>query len=587
MKMKKALSILLVVCMCISLMAGCQWLPAEPTEPAGVEVEDVKINLAAATIKVGETHKIEVRVEPAEADQTVTFTSSDEAVATVDATGLVTAVAEGVAEITVTAGDKSKVCTVTVAPAPVVPDEPEEVNGFVPFLYGGLLGGEGGTYYPVTVTAVGDNAASFYGKGGFSWPDTVNMDKPSAMGGYYNSELDMDGLTFTWRMDKAIEFNGDHWYVIAIEDRCQLFNSWDGSDPTKTLFLMIAISDGKIALQPHYRDVIDLGEAWSYLGKSQGVPYQNGDTVTIQLNKVEGGYEISLNGVVQVYDNIKNSVISITSELFPNDKCWLMTAAHIGNPGAQYEGEYGYTLGLLPHNTEIEPPVTEPTDPADPTDPVDPSKVNGFKAFETGGLVNQTEYDKNITLGDCGGTDRVLVTGRGGTNYGDPNNPRSTMGVYSVEQLTVDGLEILYSVEGWIDGATDHWYAIALSNETGEWFENDGSDNALFFMFQYVNGNVILRPHYIGNGAGWTYLGDTVGVPARGGQYSILIQKTDAGYVVSMKNAEQAEYTPQWTIDAAIVEGLFPDGDACLMAGAHVATFTGTWSFVLGAHEAN
>ena len=34
MKMKKALSILLVVCMCISLMAGCQWLPAEPTEPA-------------------------------------------------------------------------------------------------------------------------------------------------------------------------------------------------------------------------------------------------------------------------------------------------------------------------------------------------------------------------------------------------------------------------------------------------------------------------------------------------------------------------------------------------------------------------
>ena len=594
MKMKKALSILLVACMCVGLLAGCQWLPllGGPTEPPVIEVEDVKINLSTVTIKVGDVHQIVTRVEPAEADQTVTFTSSDETVATVDETGLVIAIAEGTAEITVSAGEKSKVCTITVEPAKVVPPTPEEVNGFVPFLYGGLLGGEGGTYYPVTVTPVGDNAASFYGKGGFSWPDTVNMDKPSAMGGYYNSELDMDGLTFTWKLDKAMDFNGDHWYVIALEDRCQFFNSWDGADPTKTLFLMVAIGDGNIALQPHYRDVIDLGEAWSYLGKSQGVPYQPGDTITIQLNKVEGGYEISLNGVVQVYDNIKNSVISITSELFPNDKCWLMTAAHIGNPGAQYEGEYGYTLGLLPHNTEIEPPVTEPTDPSDPTPPatepsVSGSKVNGFVAFETGGLVGGTEYDKNITLGDCGGTDRVLVTGRGGTNYGDPNNPRSTMGVYSEKQLKVDGLEILYSVEGWIDGGTNHWYAIALSNETGEWFENDGSDNALFFMFQYVNGNVILKPHHIGNGAGWTYLGDTVGVPARGGQYSIRLDKTDAGYVLSMKNAEQTEYTPQWTIDTAIVEGLFPDGDACLMAGAYVESFTGTWSFVLGAHEAN
>lgn len=215
----------------------------------------------------------------------------------------------------------------------------------------------------------------------------------------------------------------------------------------------------------------------------------------------------------------------------------------------------------------------------------DSAAVNGFQVFATGGLVGGTDYDTNITLNDCGGTDRVLVTGRGGTNYGDPNNPRSTMGVYSVEQLQVDKLEILYSVEQWITSG-DHWYAFALSNETGEWFENDGSDSALFFMFQYVNGNVILKPHHIGNGAGWTYLGDTVGVPAVGGQYSIYIEKTDAGYVVSMKNAEQTEYTPQITIDTAIVEGLFPDGDACLMAGAYVATYADTWAFVLGAKEA-
>lgn len=215
----------------------------------------------------------------------------------------------------------------------------------------------------------------------------------------------------------------------------------------------------------------------------------------------------------------------------------------------------------------------------------DSAAVNGFQAFATGGLVGGTDYDTNITLNDCGGTDRVLVTGRGGTNYGDPNNPRSTMGVYSVEQLQVDKLEIFYSVEQWITSG-DHWYAFALSDQTGKWFEDDGSDKSLFFMFQYDNGRVFLKPHHIGNGVGWTYLGETVGVPAASGQYSIYIEKTNAGYVVSMKNSEQTEYTPQITIDTQIVEGLFPDGDACLMAGGYVATYADTWSFVLGAKEA-
>lgn len=343
-KATKIVSVLLALCLCG--LTACQKQPGN-TDSSGTVVEDVKINLSGVTLEVGQTHQIQARVEPEDADQTVTYSSENEAVATVDASGLVTAVSEGTANITVSAGDKSKVCVVTVNPVPVEPAVPDEVNGFLPFRYGGLLGSEGGTYYPVTVTPVGDNAASFFGQGGFSWPDTANMEQPSAMGGYYNSELNLDGLTFTWKLDQAMDFNGDHWYVIAIEDRCQLFNSWDGADPTKTLFLMIAIGDGNIALQPHYRDVIDLGEGWSYLGKSQGVSYQPGDTITIRFDKVEGGYEISLNGEIQVYDNIKSSVISITESLFPQDKVWLMAGAHIGNPDDQYTGEYGFTLGLI------------------------------------------------------------------------------------------------------------------------------------------------------------------------------------------------------------------------------------------------
>ena len=54
-------------------------------------------------------------------DKTVTWTSDKPAVATVDATGKVTAVAEGEATITAKAGDKTATCKVTVkaaAPAP-------------------------------------------------------------------------------------------------------------------------------------------------------------------------------------------------------------------------------------------------------------------------------------------------------------------------------------------------------------------------------------------------------------------------------------------------------------------------------------
>ena len=339
----KIISVLMVLCMICTCFAGCQ-KPDTPTEPE--EVESVKINLASVTLDIGATEQLSVKVEPSNVTQDVTYASSDAAVATVDANGLITAVAVGTAKITVTVGGKSAECEVTVKDPNYEPDV-AEVNGFKPFAWGGLLGAEGGDYYPVTVTPVGDNAVSFYGKGGFSWPDSRNMKKPSAMGGYYNSELDLDGLTITWRLDKDMDFNGDHWYVIALEDQCQFFNSWDGADPTKTLFFMLNFDGERACLQPHYRDVIDLGEGWSYLGKSGGVPYKHGDTLTIKFVKEAEGLTVYLNGELQTYDVINSPYIKIISDLFPNDKVWLMAAAHIGNPEDQYTGEYGYTLGIV------------------------------------------------------------------------------------------------------------------------------------------------------------------------------------------------------------------------------------------------
>lgn len=220
------------------------------------------------------------------------------------------------------------------------------VNGFLPFTPGGLLGGEGGEYHAVTVEAVGENAVRFSGKGGLSWPDTVNMPLTSAMGGYYHEAVALDGLTLTWKLDQAMNFGGDHWYVIALEDRCELFNSWDGGDPCKTLFLMIALENGKIGIRPHYRDVVDLGAGWNYLGLSQGVEYNPEEPITLTFTMTEDGLNIAINGELQTYDVMRSANIGIVEELFPDGQVWVMGAAHIGNPGEQFEGEYAFTLGL-------------------------------------------------------------------------------------------------------------------------------------------------------------------------------------------------------------------------------------------------
>jgi hypothetical protein len=82
-----------------------------------IPVESVSVTPATATLtEVGETVALTATVLPADAtDKTVTWSSNNAAVATVDAaTGVVTAVANGVAEITATAGGKSGKATITV-----------------------------------------------------------------------------------------------------------------------------------------------------------------------------------------------------------------------------------------------------------------------------------------------------------------------------------------------------------------------------------------------------------------------------------------------------------------------------------------
>jgi len=85
-----------------------------------VPVQSVTLDKPTLSLAVGGSEALAATVLPADAaDKNVTWTSSDENIATVDAAGTVTAVAEGTATITATAGGKTASCVVTVSPAAI------------------------------------------------------------------------------------------------------------------------------------------------------------------------------------------------------------------------------------------------------------------------------------------------------------------------------------------------------------------------------------------------------------------------------------------------------------------------------------
>ena len=94
-------------------------LKAETKVVVTTKVDAVTLSQNEGILNVGKSVTLTATVTPEEiaADTTVTWSSSDETVATVDSNGKVTAVATGNATITATAGEESATCDITVQKA--------------------------------------------------------------------------------------------------------------------------------------------------------------------------------------------------------------------------------------------------------------------------------------------------------------------------------------------------------------------------------------------------------------------------------------------------------------------------------------
>ena len=118
-----------------------------------VAVESVTLDITSTILNTGETLTLTATVKPDNAtDKTVTWSSNKTAVATVDANGKVTAVAEGTAIITAKAGDKTATCSVMVMKTDI-PVEGITLDKY----YLELTEGETGT---ITATVTPDNATN-------------------------------------------------------------------------------------------------------------------------------------------------------------------------------------------------------------------------------------------------------------------------------------------------------------------------------------------------------------------------------------------------------------------------------------------
>ena len=182
---------------------------------AATLVTAITLNKTATTISAGQTETLSVSsVTPDDAtDQTVTWSSDNEAVATVDADGKVTAVALGTANITATANDGSGVtatCAVTVSPR-IVTWNPSDIVPENPWDHSFTKDG-------ITITAATCDFQALTFAGGGTFTTTLGNFTKIEISADYTGDVSGTGWSndgwqsATWTGNAAsVSFSGDIW----------------------------------------------------------------------------------------------------------------------------------------------------------------------------------------------------------------------------------------------------------------------------------------------------------------------------------------------------------------------------------------
>lgn len=128
--MKFINSLILISLMSVVVITGCD-------DDDDIEVAGVTLDKQAYTLEAGQTVQLTATVLPDDAtDKTVTWTSENQGIATVDANGLVKAVANGETNIVARAGGKEAKCILTVTPddyaAEITGDYTGTITGTIP-----------------------------------------------------------------------------------------------------------------------------------------------------------------------------------------------------------------------------------------------------------------------------------------------------------------------------------------------------------------------------------------------------------------------------------------------------------------------
>ena len=183
------------------------------------KVSSISLNKTSASLAIGGTVELSVsNVSPSDAvDKTVTWSSSNSSVASVNATGVVTAEAAGTAIITATANDGSgttATCSVTVYPAGTIVWDSSNCS---------TLYIDGGNSYNDNTTIAGINLKCNANQVNAMWYDGYNS-------GISFSAHASGGFTFTGKSFTKIEMtlNGSSGWEMAAMDS-KLGTGWSYS----------------------------------------------------------------------------------------------------------------------------------------------------------------------------------------------------------------------------------------------------------------------------------------------------------------------------------------------------------------------